>query len=279
MNKKYLRKTISKGKILLLCSLCLAVGFFCYKLTFTNQTNIYNRSQDSVRKIISRSDKYEIIKKTQDAFQEPSKNYDLIVALYRYTIDPPEKQEDIIAMMQLCETMLKDGFVIETEKCLESFAYRRISGGEDIEIEPLELLRKAYAYDNNSYQYKRFLDSIPDDYKMKPALLREASYYFCSEGEFETAHRILDNGISANLDKQLLKTALAELYKAEKNYDAAINELKSVLTLNETGRGYYELANLYLVTGNYDDAKESFRNAINLEPEIIDEIKADLDES
>lgn len=173
----------------------------------------------------------------------------------------------------LCGILFQNNYVKEAKPLLEDYLLQVTYSNETIDASPFQLLRNIYSKEEGGFdKYEYFIEHISDSFEFKPAILREASYYFESEGDLDRALRILAKGIENNPNDESLKFRLAEFYQNSGNLNAAAAEYQNAIALEETSQSYYALGKVYLALNDYKLAENSFHKALALNNDFKDEI-------
>lgn len=135
-------------------------------------------------------------------------------------------------------------------------------------VNTIELLKdKEFANIHSSQEWYNFVSGFIHAQKWET--ISEVDY-LVQQGNFEEAHRIIDNATEENLKEAVLYQSKARIYNQANNYTLAIYELNKAKKLEpNNSKILVDLGNLYLKTEKFNQAISSYESAKQSKPEDI----------
>lgn len=124
-----------------------------------------------------------------------------------------------------------------------------------------------FYYKNQQKKAKEFYDkSIEYDLKKENKWIRLQLYYFYSKSDIALAKQYLLQALDIDSDFPIVKIELANVYADEGELNTATDILKNVINEKPNSYASYCLGLVYIKAKKIGEAKESFKEAIGIEP-------------
>lgn len=115
----------------------------------------------------------------------------------------------------LAEALYRDGHLKLTRDILSKLVAESVQNMSRVEIGAFQTLRMAYRTLGDLVQYDALVDGLPENYPLKPELLKDAAFYYLEAGNRDKANSILVAATSHYPGNPALKGFLSALTAEE----------------------------------------------------------------